>query len=340
MKCILCDNEEAVSQGLGENCIISRTKIAATGVLPLTLCPKCGSIKIGNRWYHNRDDLPLSSRLLDLCSVSDDHFHPELDRESIDLDIEGQSVKFIVRLSDGYDFRSSPIQLEAKLSILKNSCPACNRLTGSYYESIIQIRSFSRKYSDAIDHAVKDVNEFLETEKLRGKNPFISRQQRLKEGFDLYLGSKSDGEKIAKFIHDRYFSEMVQNKKLAGRTEGYDLYRYTYLLRLLDLPEGSVIMKRGERYILISASSSDITLMNYTSRRTVHIRQNEFNSNPFEYTGEVLPLKHYIILSRRGGETQLMDPESFREITVQGSFSGEEVTGFEIEGGILIPPKN
>ena len=338
MKCILCDNEEAVSQGLGENCIISRTKIAAAGVLSITLCPKCGSLKIGNRWYQNRDELPLNSRLLNLCSVSDDHFHPEIDRDSIDLDVEGQSVKFIVTLSDGAEFRSSPIQLEAKISVLKNSCPSCNRLTGSYYESIIQIRSFSRKYSDAIDHAVRDVNEFLETEKLKGKNPFISRQQRLKEGFDLYLGSKSDGEKIAKFIHDRYFSNMVQNKKLAGRTEGYDLYRYTFLLRILDLPEGAIIMKRGEKFLLIASSSSDITLMDLSSRRTVHIKQNEFNSNPFEYTGEVLPIKNYIILSRRDGETQLMDPDSFREITVQGQFSGDEIKGFEIEGEILIPP--
>ncbi len=338
MKCILCDNEEAVSQGLGENCIISRTKIAATGVLPLTLCPKCGSLKIGNRWYHNKDDLPLSSRLLSLCSVSDEHFRPEIDRDSVDLDIEELSVKFIVRLTDGLEYRSSPIQLEAKLSILKNSCPACNRLTGSYYESIIQIRSFSRKYSDAIDKAVKDVNEFLETEKLKGKNPFISRQQRLKEGFDLYLGSKSDGEKIAKFIHDRYFSEMVQNKKLAGRTEGYDLYRYTFLLRILDLPEGAIILKRGERFLFLSSSSSDITLMDLGSRRTIHIRQNEFNSNPFQYTGEAMPIKKYIVLSRRDGETQIMDPDSFKEITVQGSYSGEEIKGFEMGGEIIIPP--
>ena len=320
-----------------ENCILERTRVSVSGSLPVTVCPKCGSIMIGNRWYRDQGDLPLVSRISQLCTVSDPHFHPEIEKDSMDMNLDEQNVRFLVTVCDGSEFRSAPVQLEAKLSILKNSCPSCNRLSGSYYESIIQIRSFSRKYSPIIDDAVKTVNDYLSTEKLRGKNPFISKQQRLKEGFDLFLGSKSDGEKIARMMHDKYFSELVQNKKLAGRTEGYDLYRYTYLLRIMDLPRGAILQKRGEKFVLLSITGDGITLMNTGNRKIQRIRQNEFNANPFQFMGETLTVKHYIVISHNSSETEIMDPDSFAETTVRGVYTGQELTGFEMDGEVVIP---
>ncbi len=336
MKCIICDSREAVSRGMCTDCIMTKTRITVSGNIELTTCPKCGSWSTGNRWYGKVSNLPLVKPLSALCEVSDSRYTINMDSESIDFIPEESTIKFQVNISDDMGFRSPDIQLEAHASVLKNSCPSCNRLTGSYYESIIQIRSYSRSYSDAVDIAVRSVNDFLSSEKLKGKNAFISKQVRLPEGFDLYLGSKSDGERISKYLHDRFFSEVTQNKKLAGRTEGYDLYRYTFLIRILDIPIGSVLMKRGVKFLLLSVRPDEVSLMDLNLRKLIRLKQNEFNTNPFEYNGENIPVKKYIVISSNGKETEIMDSETFKESTVNGVVTEKEIEGVEIDGEVVL----
>jgi nonsense-mediated mRNA decay protein 3 len=336
MKCIICDSKEAVSKGICLDCIMSRTRITVSGNLSLNTCPKCGSWSSGGRWVRQVSDLRLSKQVNSLCEVSDPHYSLRVDEDSIDFVPGEERVNFNAYLTDDMGFRSPAIQLEIHVSPAKVSCPSCNRLTGSYYESIIQIRSYSKGYSTVIDTAVASVNEFLSSEKLRGKNAFISKQVKLPEGFDLYLGSKSDGERISKYLHERFFSEVTQNKKLAGRTEGYDLYRYTYLVRILDYPIGSVLSRRGEKFLLVSVRSEEATLIDMNKLKPIKMRQNDFNANPLEYNGETLESRKYIVLSNNGKDTEVMDAENYSEHTIHGVFSEQEISGFDINGEIVI----
>ena len=334
MKCIVCDKNEAVDHGQCLECLSKSLQISVTGSIDITICPKCDSYKIGNRWHRSAMKANLASKIEKHISSGETGTELRVVADSIEIQRTEGRIDFLVT-ADYKNLVSQPRNLSIPGKILLNSCPTCNKITGSYYEAIIQMRTLDAEYSPIIDSAMDLIDPFLVNMESSSNDSFVSKIVRLKEGLDLYIGKKNDALKISKFLHDNFFSEIKTTKKLAGRKEGEDFYRYTYLVRLMNLKAGTLMYHNGVTYILETATANTLKLIDASSERRLDVQQNDFYSGSYTYSSEVVPLRKYIVLASGNDETQIMDSVTFTTHFVKGSFSGE-VSAFDYNGKFIV----
>ena len=281
MKCIICDKNEAVDHGQCAECLSKNIQISVTGSMDVTVCPKCKSFKIGERWRSTGMNTLLAKKIAGHIHSRDRSFEISIVSDSIELSRPDGKIDFMVTV-DGGSFVSEPRSLSIQSNIIFNSCPTCNKLTGSYYEAIIQIRTLEGEYSGIVEKVMDRIDPFLVSME-DVANSFVSKIVRLPEGIDVYLGKKNDALKISRFIHESFFSELKVTKKLAGRRDGEDFYRYTYLVRIMSLKLGTVIRHEGLHLILESVNDNSVTVIDTRDDSRREIRQNEFYSGGYTY---------------------------------------------------------
>ncbi len=334
MKCILCDKNEAIEHGLCSDCLDRNFQINVNGSVDLTICPKCDSFKVGNRWYREGMKGRLAAAIRKHITGSSGSAEINVVSDSISINRPEGRIDFSVAVDNGH---SSLITRSESIpsKILLNSCPICNKVTGSYYEAIIQMRTFGTNYTSIIDEAMDRIDPFIVNMESRSNDSFLSKIVRLPEGLDLYIGKKNDAIKMTRFLHENFFSEIKITKKLAGRREGEDFYRYTYLVRLLNLSRGTIIQHEGREYLLEQISPNSLTLIDAASERRFTVQQNDFYSGSYSDTQEKAELRRYIVISNTASETELMDSLNFSRFTVKGSYHGEIMAFYY--GGKIIP---
>jgi nonsense-mediated mRNA decay protein 3 len=334
MNCIVCDKNPAVIRGLCGECLSNHVQITTVGSVDVTMCPKCDSYKIGNSWSRGKVEDGLSRKLEEHLVRKDPKVTVRVRKDNIILRRLDSRIDFHTETqTDNVSVPGRSMSIPSK--ILLNSCPTCNKISGSYYESIIQLRTYTTDYSKIIDTVLANISNMLDNLDSSASDSFVSKITRVKEGVDIYLGKKTDGIKLTKYIHDHYFSETTITKKLAGRGDGGDLYRYTNLVRILNLKPGSVISHKGSALILQKINANTITVIDPITERRIDIVQNEFYNGQYTFSDEVSEIRDFIAVSSNNNETQLMDKKNFQTLTVKGTHHGE-IKGFDYKGKILI----
>ena len=117
------------------------------------------------------------------------------------------------------DYRVSLSFFEVKkllgIKIRKMLCKDCNRISGSYYEAILQLRG---RWEEALDMLTDDK---------------ISKIDTKKEGVDVYYISLSCAKRDAGVIAAHFGAKVKRTKKLSGMRDGQRIYRQTILVRVL-----------------------------------------------------------------------------------------------------------
>ncbi len=112
----------------------------------------------------------------------------------------------------------------AMLVILPQICPECSRRRGGYYEAIMQLRGSKKEQMQ--DYIEKNIGNFAGEE----ENAFITKTEKLKEGTDVYVGSKEAGRRLAGQIRKLYNVRSSITKKIHGMKKGKEISRWTILL--------------------------------------------------------------------------------------------------------------
>lgn len=334
MKCIVCGEREASVHGQCEECFLDHIQVASTGSIEVTLCPKCEAFKIGNTWSRGKLEQQLSKKIVTHIEARDPNVSLEVENNSVVLKrVEGK-IEFLFDITtEGQKMGGYPMSVPSR--ILLNSCPTCNKISGSYYESIIQLRTLTAEYSQIIDIVLDEISGMLQKMHNNETDSFISKIQPLKEGVDIYLGKKNDGIKVSKYIHDHYFSETIKTKKLAGRKEGGDFYRHTFLVRLFNLKPGTIIWGKDRSYILEKVRANAITVIEPSNERRYEILQNDFNTGSYSYSQENVESRKFIVVSNENDESTIMDDKNFTLYTVKGKYQGE-VSAFNYKGKYIV----
>src|SRR4030095_3278411 len=125
-------------------------------------CTRCKRIRLRGEWtvYTERK---IRGVVLGRCKGGFD---------TADYDIDWQKAVFKLSGSGAVIERSIPLHIK------KNICQDCSRVSGGYYEGIIQLRG---------DRARQEKYAKLFIEKLE-KVTFISKTEEKDEGLDLYIG--------------------------------------------------------------------------------------------------------------------------------------------------------
>ncbi len=234
VKCAICGRESDTP--VCARCYVERNRIVEVGKVEVEVCPRCGFYRIEGRWKNVNFSEAVESALNRALLI-----HEDFNVREAELAVDEERKRGFVRLSG--DFRGYEVDrlVEFQIDIKKTLCERCSREAGGYYESIVQLRAENRELSkEEIEEANRIVGEVLESESENLK-AFLTKVVERKEGMDYYIGGRDVGKKISKVIADRFGGTVKESKKIAGRKDGRDIYRFTYSVRLPEYRKGDIV---------------------------------------------------------------------------------------------------
>ncbi len=134
---------------------------------------------------------------------------------------------------------------EGAVILNRETCERCSRIAGGYYAGIVQIRADGRVPTDEELRRAEDIAYAS-----LGESDFVSKEQLLKEGLDIYVSSMEFGRRISREIVKKLGGSFSESQKLYGRKDGRDIYRVTFLIRLPGFKEGEVV-ELGDKRISV-----------------------------------------------------------------------------------------
>jgi nonsense-mediated mRNA decay protein 3 len=168
----------------------------------LEQCARCGRIRLRGEWTPFSEK-KLADLVLSRCKG---------DFIDAGYGFEHQTAWFLVKGG------SARVERKIPLLIRRTVCPQCSRISGGYFEAIIQLRGDRRRMDKYADMFVKRLQ----------KKTFITKTEEKDGGLDLYIGNS----KAVVAMMGEMGLKVLMTKKLVGREEGKRLYRTTFLLRL------------------------------------------------------------------------------------------------------------
>ncbi|CAC12117.1 conserved hypothetical protein [Thermoplasma acidophilum] len=335
MKCVVCGKNEAVEHGVCSQCLFDRANIENIGNVNIAICPKCGSVRIGKKWYREDYADHLLPLIMDEVKCSDPEAKISGDPKSVYFDESNRNLVLKVNITrDHMDPKVQTVSVPYSVNYI--SCPTCNKLTGSYFEATIQLRTVSTKYDEILSEVLDSIEKIMEKRRKMDASSFISKIERKPEGVDIYLGKKGDGDLVSSFILDHYFATLIVSKSLAGVKEGRKFFRFTYSLRILDAPEGAIVSVDKRKYILTAIRNRHIDVIDVETEERGRINRNVFFSNDGKIVTKEPQVKNFIVISRTEDESQIMDSQTFKIITIKGRAEGNEIRVFTYRGKYFI----
>lgn len=181
---------------LCENC--AKTKIGELPNVRVTICSQCGSLIDKAR---KKKDSKVEDEVIRLL---------KLKQKNAEFDAAASTVT--------YDSSVGRITQPVLLFTEKSQCVVCGRAGTQYFEAIVQLRGPEKRVKMMAEWVIKRIQS----------RSFVPKVLELKEGIDIYCGSRN--EAIASL--NQYNLSYFRTEKLAGERNGKRLYRTTLLVRL------------------------------------------------------------------------------------------------------------
>jgi len=161
-------------------------------------------------------------------------------------------------------FHGHPVQESREVEIFWKGelCTRCSRMSGGYYEGVVQVRATRRPCTEREKDSAIRVAEEIESTLREGGDPlsFISRIDEVHQGIDIVVGTQAMGRMIAQGILSQLGGSLSTHPKLVGEKDGVSLYRVTYAVRLPRFQKGDVIEVGGKYQEVRESTSKLITL--------------------------------------------------------------------------------
>ena len=259
MFCIKCGKEAVPGTVFCGECISKGEQLASIpDMVAFELCPSCGKVKKGSSWVEVKDlQAHMLSELRKKVALA-----PGASMNSFSvsgLNSEENSSNVTLNLSLLTHGVKKEESLPIRVRVLGNTCPTCNRRSGHYFESTIQLRAEGRVRYEVIERVLSYARKLCEEYERSEKSFFVSSIKQTRGGVDIELSSNTIGAAVAKKIAQRFGSDVVGTRKLFGRKNGKEVYRTTFLERVAMFNPGDYVEHRGE-FFRVSKSSETIFL--------------------------------------------------------------------------------
>ncbi len=225
-------------------CLSERENIAEVDGFEIEMCPRCGFIRIEGRWRDVSMDEALKHHVMRNLKVVEGYGVEEV---RIKVDSGGRGYVELTGTLIG-DEVSAVVPFTYRVK--KQTCVKCSREAGGYYESIVQLRADGRKLEDEEMETAMSIVESVLARGIEDEKMFLSKVEMRKEGVDFYLGGRDAGRKISQMIAKEMGGSVKKSRKIHGRADGRDLYRFTYLVRLPAYRKGDVVVKNDRFYVV------------------------------------------------------------------------------------------
>lgn len=319
--CVKCGLRPAVSGGLCEECVSESIQVRLKDEISVIECRKCGAIQVGKFWHDTLQPESLGPEIKSHLLLN----APRLKLDNVltdSVDLEGETITGHLSLEDAQGMLIEK-SFNFPLTVGHQSCPRCNRISGSSFEAIVQLRTMLDTPSTAFSAITDKIRKHARAAENRKSQEYILKETKVRGGLDIYLGSRTLAEKIVHMAADAVLCNVVRTKKNFTRKDGQDIYRYTYLVRLMDIPRGKGIYVNEKEYIVVEATSSIAKLFDPVSNQIVEFKQGDFfrrrirvsqNSGTNEYA-EVLHCTPdgFTIRNPDGSESRILSSQKCKE---------------------------
>ncbi len=207
--CPICGKiTEELIEGLCEKCFALKFLGKLPSKIVIKVCSKCGRIRFGGK-------------LVSLEKVLEKKLGKFALPENFRLTYRIVNSKVVLTI---YRRKKEIGRKEIELKAEKIICKTCKLKLQGYFESKLQLRGdFSEEAKEVIEGFIKGI----------GKDEFfISKVEKLKEGYDIYLSSKKLAKIVLKFLKKQYNFETKVSRSLWGIKEGKRFYKDTVLVRI------------------------------------------------------------------------------------------------------------
>lgn len=330
-------------EGKCKDCFLQSIILASIPrVVHTTICPMCGAFKKSGSWVESNDEI---EEIINNTINKELKFLP--DSEDIQVSIEFADINPLlyqahIKVDGNIKGVKAHTELNSEIRVIKETCDACSRLSGGYYESIIQIRAEGRfPDEDEVEKVLELVYEVVERQKLKGDRlSFISKEEQLHEGTDVYIGSNSTAKQICRMAGERFGCKYSESPTLSGKKDGKDLYRITYSLRLPRLMPGDIINIDGKTVLVRHSGKRTSGLFLDSGMEFVDNTDRLKDSKKISSIKYAVPV---VLLSIENDTVQVMHPKTFRPVTLKKPAylsvkGGEEIRGVIIGDDIFTLP--
>ncbi len=167
-------------------------------------CKNCEKIRLSGDWteYSRKK---IGELVISRCrgEFSEAHY-----------DLDSQTASFTISKGREQITTNRQITVEPRITM----CLYCSRISGGYFEGIIQLRGDRKKVERVGGRLIS----------ILAKKTFINKEEEKDGGLDIFVGSS---KAVTGLLSDlRIKADMTS--KLVGRKEGKRLYRTTFLIRL------------------------------------------------------------------------------------------------------------
>jgi nonsense-mediated mRNA decay protein 3 len=169
----------------------------------LDVCKKCGRMRLLSAWQ------PYNKKKIAELIVQ--KLRGEFSSAEYDVD------NGIVTATITKHGKSVNIERKFGLHVLHDTCPDCSKMTGGYFEAIIQLRGREEK--------IEKYRKIFEKELT--KKTFIGKTKEQHGGIDLYVGKS---RVVLELVAELGLNAKI-TRKLFGRRNGKRIYRTTFSVR-------------------------------------------------------------------------------------------------------------
>ncbi|WP_407356603.1 60S ribosomal export protein NMD3 [Methanolobus sp. WCC5] len=315
--CPRCGNQtHRLFDGRCKSCFLENFVLAEIAqVLHAKICSGCGARYVKSKWvnYGSLEDV--------VVHTAEDALFVHAMAQDIEIYIQPRAMTpYLYKVHIEVDAmlldEMFHQELETEVRILRESCDMCSRISGGYFEAIIQIRATNRiPGDDEQKECMGIINDVLERMRHKGDRlAFISNTLEIKEGTDLYVGSSNAARHICKDINSRMGGSFSESATLQGRKDGKDVYRITFSLRLPEFMPGDIIEHKGKiieiRRFARHVTGTDIE----TGAR--------FTADPDELEGALLVAKRKdlpgtTLVAIENNDILVLDPDTYETVTIR-----------------------
>ncbi|WP_048134997.1 60S ribosomal export protein NMD3 [Methanolobus tindarius] len=325
--------------GRCKECFLENFTLAEIApVMHAKLCPTCGARNVKNKWVDHG-----SLEEIVIRTVEDALFVHEM-AEDIEVYIEPRAqTPYLYKVHIEVDAllldEMFHQELKTEVRVIRESCDMCSRISGGYFEAILQIRATNRIPSDEEkQECINIAGSVLERLINKGDRlAFISSSLELKEGTDLYVGSSNAARHICKEITSHLGGSFSESASLQGMKDGKDIYRITFSLRLPEFMPQDIIDHKG-RIIEIRKFSKNVTGIDVETGA-------RFTATPEEINGATLIAKRKdlpktMLVAIENEDLMVLDPDTYETVTVRkpvmfSADPGTEIPVVKTEKGLL-----
>ncbi len=319
VKCFRCGKRDAVIDGLCRECYLeTHHLLKVPEYMDMQVCLHCGAVsRDGRKWQDGESTAELIKDLA-LSGVRSGMVRGArlLDTEATLRERDPYTYELHGTISLAIGPFTAEEEFESTIRLKGATCPACSRLNGNYYEAIIQVRATGRDMSEDEKRRAREFIWRRVGDAAEGnRNIFLAKERDVHGGIDFYISHAGTAKSSARELSTEFDGEMTESRKLSGRRNGEDFYRFTYLVRVPEFGKGDFVRYKGRYFTIASSSGKGWKLRSLEGGMDVKIRKND--SKDLRFAGRKEDAREAIVLSHGEGEVQVMDPFTYRTVSLR-----------------------